>query len=90
MTKHRLAVMVIIETDDERLAPETIDLSTAAKTAAIRRAVVANLPNLTRVVMVMPEEAARLMLFAHNQAARESGLDLIQRPPADYVAPTRE
>lgn len=85
---HSIAVMVILETDNPVLDPETIDVSTIAGTVAVRRAVIDALPNLSRVVMVMPEEHARLMAAAHHIAATESGLaDNIRQPPPDYRAP---
>lgn len=86
-----IAVMVLIETDDPRLDPHHIDSSTAKNAAELRRAVIENLPKLTRVVMVMPEEAARLMAYAHRAALEATGQkDKISRPPSDYVPPTRE
>jgi hypothetical protein len=89
MPKKSIAVMVLLETDDKRLDPERLDVSTAAKAAAIRKAVIDNLPHLTRVVMVLPEETAKLMSAAHNIAAREAGFHP-QRPPFDYVPPSRQ
>jgi hypothetical protein len=82
-----IAVMVLIETDDLVLIRH--DVSTAGNAAAVRAAVIRELPNLTRVVMVTEEDTARLMCFAHDVAARESGVEP-DRPPASYVPPTRE
>lgn len=89
MTIRSIAVMVLIETDDPRLDPAIVNNSTPAKTAALRRAVIDNLPNLTRVVMVMPEEHARLMAIAHDYAAQAAGLEP-NYPPPGYVPPTRQ
>lgn len=88
MPKHSLAVMVIIETDDPRLDPDTIDVSTVDATIALRSAVIDNLASLTRVVMVLHEPEAHLMVRAHAIAARSAGLDhLFERPPSGYRAP---
>jgi hypothetical protein len=90
VTKIKLSVMVLIETEDSRLFPENIDVSTAANTARLRRAVIENLPLVTRIVAVMGEEEARLMMAAHHHAMRQSGADKLFRPPPDYVPPTRD
>jgi hypothetical protein len=82
------AVTVLIETDDPRIDPGK--LQTVSGVAAMRRAIIENLPKLTRVVAVQPEEEARLMFAAHDMACRESGLLGITRPPADFVPPTRD
>lgn len=84
-----IACLVLIETDDPRLFPENVDVARPAKAAALRKAVIDNLPKLTRVVMVMEEETAQLMCAAHDIAARESGLT-VNRPPAGYIPPTRD
>lgn len=88
-----IAAMVLLETDDPRLFPENLHIAigTAAGTEQLRALVVANLPYLTRVVMVTSEEAARLMCEAHAHAARVSGLleHEILMPPADYRAKER-
>jgi hypothetical protein len=86
-----IAVMVLIRSSDPAIFPENIDVSTSSSTRALRRAVVANLPRLTRVIMVLEEETARLMAAAHDAAARISGLDsfLISRPPSNYRPPGR-
>lgn len=82
-----LAVMVIIETDDPRLAIPP-DLSTVRATKAFRQAVIENLPKLTRVVAVMPEEEARFMMTVHMAAAEFAGHeDGVIRPPPEYHAP---
>ena len=82
-----IAVMVLIETND----PELINASvgTARDTAKLRRAAIRNLPKLTRVVMVLPEEGARLMCLAHDIASSQAGIE-VNRPPRDYVPPTNE
>ena len=85
--KRTLAVMVLIETDDPRLFPENIDVSSAAKTAALRAAVVRNLPDVRRVVMVTSENEAMLMCYAHEEAMKQVGLRRLH-PPSDYVPPT--
>jgi hypothetical protein len=85
--KRSIAAMVLIETDDPRLFPENITVATAAATEQLRAAVIANLPNLTRVVMVLPEENARMMCEAHAMAAQAAGLDgMIDMPPRSYRA----
>lgn len=88
MTKRTLAVMTIIETEDARLFPENLDVSTLDAVQATRAAVIANLPNVRRVVVLMDEEEARLMLAAHALAAERSGLeDMFRVPPVAYRAP---
>lgn len=90
MTQSRsIAALVLFNTDDARLFPETLDVSSPAKAAAVRQAVIDNLPQLSRVVLVISEEHARLMCAAHDMAARDAGL-IIVRPPADYVPPARD
>jgi hypothetical protein len=84
-----MAVVVLIETDDPRIGPE--NMSTAGDVARMRKAVIENLPRLTRVVAVMPEEMAGMMMEAHEMAMSLAGAEsLLHRPPADYVPPTRD
>lgn len=84
-----IAVICLIETDDPRIDPEK--MRSAGDVARMRKAVIENLPKLTRIVAVMPEELARLMVSAHDIAMSLSGADsLIHRPPAGYVPPTRD
>jgi hypothetical protein len=45
------------------------------------------LPSLTRVVAVLPESEARLMLRAHDIAVSEMAGGQIDAPPRDYIAP---
>jgi hypothetical protein len=89
MKSRSVAVMILVDTTDSRLFPENVDVSTAKNTATLRRVVLDNLANVTRIVMVMEEATAQVMALAHDLAARESGLT-INRPPADYVPPTRD
>jgi hypothetical protein len=84
VAKQSIAALVIIDMD-----PETIDVSSAGSTAALRKAVLDNLCNTTRLVAVMTEDEARLMLAAHDAGLRAIGGE-IHRPPADYVPPTRD
>lgn len=85
-----IAVLVVLETDDARLDPERVDVSTAAAAAATRRAVIENLPRLTRVVMVTTEEEARIICEALDFVMRWAGRDdLIAKPPKSYVPPDR-
>lgn len=79
-----IAVLVLLDTDDPHLDPEQIDVGTVRSAASVRAAVVASLPKLTRVVAVMPEEQARLMMAALEAVSKTS------RPPKSYVAPSRE
>lgn len=83
-----VAVMLIVRTNDRQMFPENLDLSSLRSTKALRRAVIANLPKVTRVVSVMDEETARLMCAAHAYAADMSGMTQILRPPSDYRGPT--
>jgi hypothetical protein len=82
-----VAVMLIVRTSDAAMFPENLDLSTVRSTKALRRAVIANLPKVSRVVSVMDEETARVMCAAHAYAADVSGFTQIRRPPPDYRGP---
>jgi hypothetical protein len=84
-----VAVLVILETDDPRLDPDALDVSTAKSVAALRRVVIDNLPQLRRVVMVTSEEDAKLMCQAQDEVARMFGRPN-GFPPRDYVPPTRD
>lgn len=91
MAKRSIAVMVLLETDDPRLFVENLDHAAPAATATLRKAVIDNLPNLTRLVLVTSEENARIMTQAHTAVMQELGFgDSVIRPPAGYVPPTRE
>lgn len=82
-----VAVMLIVRTTDAAIFPENFNLSGLRASKALRRAVIANLPKVTRVIAVMDEDSARLMFTAHSIAAQASGLGTILRPPSDYRAP---
>jgi hypothetical protein len=85
MAKRTIAALVILETDDPRLDPDGVSVSTVAGTSDLRRAVIENLPNLTRVVMLMTEPAARLL----TDASKASGIS-VNYPPRGFVPPTRD
>lgn len=68
---------------------KSLDVSSAAATARLRQAVIANVRRLTRVVMVTSEETARLICYAHDIASHAAGRGN-DRPPPDYVPPSRE
>jgi hypothetical protein len=88
MGKQSICVMMVIQTDDPRLSD--MDVSSAAKTAALRKAVIDNLAT-ARVIAVMSEEASRLMMMGHDIAANAAGYGgTIHRPPRDYVPPTND
>lgn len=70
----QIVAMVVLETDDVRLCP-------FADAVALRAAVVAALPGLSRVIAVMSEPEARLMIGAHMMASAASGLDQVMAPP---------
>lgn len=89
MPTQSIAVLVLLETDDPRLDPDKLDNSTASKAAAVRRAVIENLPKLSRVVVVMPEEAAQMMMGLYDYMVREMGGET-NPPPPGYVPPTRD
>jgi hypothetical protein len=89
--KHTVVVMIQIETNDPRLDPENISVDTAAATAALRVAVLANLKRLTRVIAVLPVEHAQAMMQLHEAAGEMLlGERVAERPPSDYVPPTRD
>jgi hypothetical protein len=77
MAKRSIAVMVLMETDDARLFPENVSVKSVQATAMLHQAVLDNLPQLTRVVMVLPEETARIMCDAHDILRARP----INRPP---------
>lgn len=89
MTDKRVVMVVAqIETDDPRLFPDNIDISTAESTATLRRLVIEHLAHVTRIIAVTSEENMRLMFAAHEYALRSIGEgDLLRRPPADYRPP---
>jgi hypothetical protein len=91
--KHKLIVMVQIETDDPRLAPSADMVATAERAKEVRQAVIDNLPRLTRLIAVLPEEHARLLMMLHEahgkELAKHTGTSgAFVRPPADYKPPT--
>jgi hypothetical protein len=89
--KHTVVVMVQIETNDDRLDPERIAVDTVAGTAALRVAVLANLKRLTRVIAVLPVEHAKALMLLHEAAGEMLiGEKMAERPPSDYVPPTRD
>lgn len=84
----RIAIIVVLETDDRDLQPENIDVSTVKAVAALRRAVIRNLPKLSRVVAVMSEDHAKMMCQTHSEIMAGIRSDCF--PPVDYVPPTRD
>lgn len=85
-----IAILVTVETDDARLTDpkhHTRD--------DVRAACLAALHNNPRIVAIMPENEARLMMHAHDLAARAAGAsgaelgDLLQEmhPGAPFVRP---
>ena len=84
--KRTIAALMVLETDHPLLDPGNIDVSSAKAAAELRRAVVDSLPDLTRVVAVLPLELAELMMQIHDRAARDAGL-APGYPPADYEPP---
>jgi hypothetical protein len=88
MPKRTIAAMVVMEIDDPRLFPENFDTSTERARRALSSAVRANLRKVQSVVMVMPEEAAKLMVTAHSIAAQGSGLDdFLEEFPNETLVP---
>jgi hypothetical protein len=75
-----LVALVTIETDDPVLVTPDI-----RQRAAVRAAVVAALPNLVRVIALMPEPEAWLMVNAHLIASQQANATEI-----DYVATARK
>jgi hypothetical protein len=84
-----IAVMVLIETDDPTLQPGNLDTTTAQAVARLRQKIINALPDLRRVVCVMDEEQARVMMLAHNMAMLKSGATVLW-PPVTYVPPTMD
>lgn len=69
----QIVAMVVLETDDVRVCP-------FADATLLRSAVVEALPSLSRVIAIMSEPEARLMIGAHLMAAEASGLDAFVGP----------
>jgi hypothetical protein len=89
--KHTVVVMVQIETNDPRLDPDNICVGTVRDTAALRVAVLANLKRLTRVIAVFPPEHAKALMLLHEAMGEElTGEQMADRPPPDYIPPTRD
>lgn len=89
--KHTIVVMLEIQTNDDRLDPDNINVDTATATAALRVAVLANLKQVTRVIAVLPVEHAKAMMMLHEAAGEMlMGERMAERPPADYIPPTQE
>jgi hypothetical protein len=88
--KHTIAVMVEIQTNDDRLDPDNIHVDTAAATAALRVAVLANLKRITRVIAVLPVQHAKAIMLLHEaMGERLLGEQMADRPPADCLPPTQ-
>jgi hypothetical protein len=100
---YRFAVMLVMETDDPRLAPEAINqaMTSADSVTALRGALIEHLPGaVRRVAAVFPVEHAEALVLLHEavgdeiaQSLRAKGIDVdvsFNRPPADYVPPTTE
>jgi hypothetical protein len=93
--KYEFAALILIATDDPVLSKTGIvdSMRTASGASALRHAVLKHLPaDLTRLVAVMPVEESRLIMMLHEAVGREitGGRDVFQRPPGDYVPPTRD
>lgn len=89
MAKRTIAVFVLIETDNPRLFPENIDVSTVPAAARLRMDVLKEMPDsVTRVMFVCHETMARAMCDATDQVAKKFGFPP-ERPPQDYIPPTR-
>ena len=60
MARHSMVAMLQIETDDRRLDPDGIDVSTARAASAVRGAVLqaVRAGELSRVIAVLPVETA--------------------------------
>jgi hypothetical protein len=53
--------------------------------------VLANLKRLTRVIAVLPVEHAKALMLLHEAAGEMLiGEKMAERPPSDYVPPTRD
>ena len=71
--KQSIVVMVQLETDDPRLIPEAISDGTPKDPTVVREAVVAALPSVQRVLLLMHEKHARMMVEGHINAMRMIG-----------------
>jgi hypothetical protein len=91
---HRFAVMLVVETDDRALSEDAIvtALRTAAGTARMRHNVLKSLPgSVQRLVAVFPEDHAQMLMMVHTAIGEDlTGEEQYERPPPDYVPPTRD
>jgi hypothetical protein len=87
--KYSVAVMIQIDTNDERLNPHNISARTVADAAQLRRAVMDNLDDLSRVIVVMTIGTAEIITRAHAALMQERG-GRVEYPPKAYVPPTRD
>ena len=86
MTRHRIAVLLELGTDDPALDLDAIDVGTAEAAARVRAAVLAALGGDSRVVAVLPLETARMIMQAYDAVSAAHGAPP-DRPPANYVPP---
>jgi hypothetical protein len=92
-----IAVTFVIETDDPRLAPENVDLSSDVGRHLAREAAMDNLYRPSRVVAVMNQTEAEVMLAAMEHVRRIAarglcacGLPMHYSDPAAYEAVQRQ
>lgn len=89
--KYRVCALIQIATNDPRLDPDAIDISSAKATARLRQAVIDNLPKrVERVISVLPVDLAQFIMETHEAACAVVGVNAADRPPPDYIPPTRE
>jgi hypothetical protein len=93
VAKNTVVVMVQVETDDPRLTPAGLvaSVGSARGTQAMRDIVLSHLPGaVTRLIAVMPEHQARMLMMLHEAVGARLGDGPFVRPPPGYVPPTRD
>ena len=84
----RLCAIVTFESNDPALEPDRVNVSTVESTRAVRAAIVAGLPHLTRAICLLDEDEAKFMVAAHHEAMVMAGLQAdIHHPPRAYRSP---
>lgn len=91
--KHRIGVMLILDTDDPRLSQLTLSNTQpdARDVSRARAAVLQRIPkDVERVVAILPIGEMQFLLNMREQLGIEAGAEPYVRPPPGYVKPTSE
>jgi hypothetical protein len=97
--RHRLAVMLVLDTADPRLSYKAIEeaMQTPGGVDKLRRVILQHLPkDVARVAAAFPVEHAKLLMDLHLAFGEDIRKELgvrgqgFVRPPPGYVPPTTE